>query len=90
MASLRIVKKDIDFLISEVISDCWVFMYINPDKKTDDAVAVINDAVALRNELYNRVNQRPAENAKKHFKAINMDLLKGVDELFVRVSNLTK
>lgn len=90
MASLRIVKKDIDFLISEVISDCWVFMYINPDKKTDDAVSVINDAVALRNELYNRVNQRPAENAKKHFKAINMDLLKGVDELFVRVSNLTK
>ena len=90
MGSLRIIKKDIDFLVSEVISDCWVFMYINPDKKTDDAIAVINDAVALRNDLYNRVNAHPTENVKKHYKAVTMDLLKGVDELFVRVSKLTK
>ena len=90
MASLRTIKKDIDFLVSEVISDCWVFMYINPEEKTDEAVSIINDAVALRNELFERVNTREIENPKKHFKTVSQDLLKGVDALFIRISELTK
>ena len=90
MASIRTIKKDIDFLVSEVISDCWVFMYINPEEKTEEAVAIINDAVTLRNELFDRVNSREIENAKKHFKAVSQDLLKGVDTLFLRISDLTK
>jgi hypothetical protein len=90
MASLRTIKKDIDFLVSEVISDCWVFMYINPEEKTDEAVSIINDAVVLRNELFERVNVKDVENPKKHFKAISQDLLRGVDALFIRISELTK
>lgn len=90
MASLRTIKKDIDFLVSEVISDCWVFMNINPEKKTDEAVSIINDAVVLRNELFERVNSKEIESPKKHFKAISQDLLKGVDALFIRISGLTK
>lgn len=90
MASLRMIKKDIDFLASEIISDCWVYMYINPEEKTDQVVAIINDAVILRNELIDRVNSRQIENAKKHYKAINQDLLKGVDALFMRISALIK
>jgi len=90
MASLRTIKKDIDFLVSEVISDCWVFMYINPEEKTDEAVSIINDAVALRNELFERVNTKEIENPKKHFKTVSQDLLKGVDALFLRISELTK
>lgn len=84
------IKKDIDFLASEIISDCWVYMYINPEEKTDQVVAIINDAVILRNELIDRVNSRQIENAKKHYKAINQDLLKGVDALFMRISALIK
>ena len=90
MASLRIIKKDIDYLISEVISDCWTFLYTNPGKSSEEAVAIINDAVILRNELIDRVNSRQIENAKKHYKAINQDLLKGVDALFMRISALIK
>ena len=90
MASLRTIKKDIDFLVSEVISDCWVFMYINPEENTDEAVSIINDAVVLRNELFERVNSKEIESPKKHYKAISQDLLKGVDALFIRISGLTK
>jgi len=90
MASLRVIKKDIDYLVSEVISDCWTFLYINPDKKAEDVVEIINDAITLRNGLFERVNTPVKENAKAHFKAINQDLLTGVDALFQRMSALTK
>ena len=90
MSSLRTIKKDIDFLVAEVISDCWVFVYLNPNKKTEEALAVINEAVDLRNELYDRVNNPDKENIKKHYVAINADLLKGVDSLFLKISDLAK
>jgi hypothetical protein len=90
MASLRVIKKDIDYLVSEVVSDCWTFLYINPDKKAEDVVDIINDAVKLRNELFERVNNPVKENVKSHYKAINQDLLNGVDSLFQRISALTK
>lgn len=90
MASIRIIKKDIDFLISEVVSDCWAFIYIHQDKKADEAVAVMNSAIELRNDLFERINKFDKADAKKHFKAINQDLLKSVDGLFVRISELAK
>ncbi len=90
MASLRVIKKDIDYLISEVVSDCWTFLFINPEKNPEDIIDVMNDAVDLRNKLFERVNNPDKENIKKHFKEINKDLLTGVDSLFIRVSNLTK
>lgn len=90
MASLRVIKKDIDYLVSEVVSDCWTFLYINPDKKAEDVVDIINDAVKLRNELFERVNNPAKEYVKAHYKAINQDLLNGVDSLFQRISKLTK
>ncbi|MEA5006704.1 MAG: hypothetical protein VB022_09870 [Rikenellaceae bacterium] len=90
MASLRVIKKDIDYLLTEVISDCWTFMYFNQGKKEDKAVEIITSAVDFRNNLYGRVNHYDKSNARKVFKEINMDLLKGVDELFVRISKLTE
>jgi len=65
-------------------------MYINPEEKTEEAVSIINDAVVLRNELFDRVNVKDVENPKKHFKAISQDLLRDVDALFIRISELTK
>ncbi|NTV19194.1 MAG: hypothetical protein HGA83_07175 [Bacteroidales bacterium] len=50
----------------------------------------MNNAVELRNELFSRINNVDKADVKKHFKAINQDLLKGVDALFVSISNLTK
>jgi len=90
MASLRRLKKDIDFLVEEVISDCCTFMYVYPDKKRDEAIQIIQDAVELRNKLYAQANH-PQENPRKaYYKAVNKELLEGVDALFQRISKLIK
>lgn len=90
MASIRRLKKDIDFFIEEVISDCCTFMYVYPDKKREEAVEIIQDTVALRNKLYGEANN-PQENSRKaYYKAINKELLEGIDALFQRISELTK
>jgi hypothetical protein len=94
MASVRELKKDIDYLIYEVISDCFVFSNLHPDIKSEELSAIISDAVDLRNDLIARVNNPDGKDnpkiVKAYFKSVGKDLLSGVDKLFSRLSVLTK
>ena len=40
MASIRRIKRDIDFLANEVISDCYMALYFNDGAKREQIVAV--------------------------------------------------
>ena len=90
MANLRVFKKDVVFLINEVISDCWVYMYLNGEKNLDEAKKIVADAVELCDNIFEQISHYPKDDAKKHFKALNQKLLEGVDALFVRLSGLSK
>ena len=90
MANLRTIKKDVIYLINEVISDCWVFMYLNGDKNHEDAKNIITDAIALGDNLFEQINHFPKEGTREHFKQVNAKLLTEVDALFKRISALAK
>jgi hypothetical protein len=94
MASVRELKKDIDYLVYEVISDCFVFSGLHPDIKTDEISALISDAVDFRNDLIARVNNPDGKDnpkiVKAYYKAVEKDLLTGVDKLFSKLSAMTK
>jgi hypothetical protein len=89
MASIRLLKKDIDYLVSEVVSDCCTFTVLYPEKKQEEALDIINGVLDLRNDLISRVNH-PEGKVKAHYQAVFTDLLKGVDESFKKISALTK
>jgi hypothetical protein len=93
MASVRELKKDIDYLIFEVISDCFVFQGVHPDHKSEELSEIISDAVNLRNDLIARVNNPDGKDNPKivrsYYKTVSKDLLTGVDKLFTRLSKLT-
>jgi hypothetical protein len=94
MASVRELKKDIDYLIYEVISDCFVFSNLHPDNKSEELSAIISDAVELRNDLIARVNNPDGKDnpkiVKAYYKLVSKDLLSGADKLFSRLSELTR
>ena len=94
MASVRELKKDIDYLIYEVISDCFVFSGLHPEMQSDELSAIISDAVDFRNDLIARVNNPDGKDnpkiVKAYYKSVEKDLLTGVDKLFSRLSEMTK
>jgi hypothetical protein len=94
MASIRDLKKDIDYLVFEVISDCFTVMSVQPLDKSDDLAEVVADAVKLRNELFSRVKHPGGKDnpelTKAYYKKIKLDLLEGIDSLFDRLSKITK
>ena len=93
MASIRELKKDIDYLVFEVISDCFVYSNVHPDNKTDELTALISDAVEFRNDLIVRVNNPDGKDnpkiVKAYYKAVQKDLLSGVNKLFERLSSIS-
>jgi hypothetical protein len=93
MASIRELKKDIDFLVFEVISDCFAYSSVHPDNKSDELSAIITDAVNFRNDLIARVNNPDGKDnpkiLKAFYKSVEKDLLTGVDKLFDRLSALS-
>jgi hypothetical protein len=93
MASIRELKKDIDYLIFEVISDCFVYSNVHPENKTDELSVLISDAVEFRNNLIARVNNPDGKDnpkiVKAYYKTVEKDLLTGTDKLFERLSTLS-
>jgi hypothetical protein len=94
MASVRVLKKNIDALIFEVISDCFVFSGVNAEKKSDKVSTIITDAVNLRNDLLARVNNPDGKDnpkiVKAYYKKVENDLISGVDKLFKSLSSVSK
>jgi hypothetical protein len=92
MPSIRKLKKNIDYLIFEVISDCFTFGTLHPEDKEEEVSGIIADAVILRNDLIRRVNN-PEKNddpkaKRSHFKLVEKDLFIGTDKLCGRLSGL--
>ena len=93
MASIKQFKKDIDNKLFEVISDCFLYIGVHPDKKSDEVSSIIDDAVSLRNDLIARVNNPDGKDnpqvIKKFLQQVRTDLDSGVDELCKRLSAIS-
>lgn len=94
MASRRELKKDINYLTYEVISDCYTYMILNSGKNEDQVLSIITDTVETRNDLIHRVNNQEEKGNRKavklHYRGIFDDLLGKIDNSFERLSKLTK
>lgn len=93
MASLKGIKKDIDYLVEEIISDCYVALYFNDDqKKYDKILSIINEAVDFRNEMFEQVNNPPEKKnkslVKKHYAHLRRTMLSRVDDMFANLSDV--
>ena len=93
MASLRNLKKDIDYLVDEVVCDCYLALYFNTEKR-DAIMDVMEDAVDTRNEFYEMANH-PAEKhnpslVRKHYAQIRREMNEGVENLFAELSQACK
>ncbi|HHV40306.1 MAG: hypothetical protein WCQ69_08740 [Bacteroidales bacterium] len=88
--NLRTIKKDINYLIDELLFDCCMFMELNPGKNQEQAMEIINQAISLRDELINRVNAIREQPVKPQFRALRKDMVDTLNGLFEKVSELAK
>ena len=74
MANIRDLKKDINFVLGDIIEAVYVWEYENTDKDTKKSEAIIDEAIETFDDLIAKVNNKSVENKKAHFKAIKDEL----------------
>lgn len=93
MASRRKLKKDIDYLIGAVISNCDACLYFSPKDKWDKIMEIVEEAVDVRNALFARMRPAEKDNAslvRKHYAALRSDMFTQIDGLFEKLSEACK
>ena len=92
MANLRGIKKDVDYLVEEILSDCFLAIHFRPEKKEQVSV-IMQKAVDLHNNLFDAINNPPEKNnrslLKKHYAHIRREMIAQVDNLFEELSALS-
>lgn len=74
MAKVRDLKKDINYVLGDIIEAVYIWEYNNTDKDTKKSEAIIDEAIATFDELIEKVNKRDVEDKRVHFRAINKEL----------------
>ena len=89
MRNLRGIKKDIEYLTSEVISDCLVYLDMNDNAHEEEVSKIISDSFDLRDDVVVKINKYPREGAAKYFKALETEMVASVDALFEKLSKIS-
>ena len=89
MASVKNLKKDINYVLSDIIEECYLWQMLQEDpKKADKAEKIIDEAILTFDELIEKVHNKEIENKKAHFKAISAELEKKATSLLSKIEKL--
>ncbi len=93
MASLRILKKEIDYALEEVVFDCDMAICFQPTKG-EDIFALMQKAVEIRNAMYvkanNPVEPKNKSLVRKHYAALRNEMAEAFGEIFEKLSEVNE
>lgn len=89
MSNVRDLKKDINYVIGDIIEAVYVWEFSNPDKGKDKSEAIIDEAIIVFDELIEKVNDRKVENKKSHFNSVRDELETRGRALIDKINNLS-
>jgi len=92
MTSRRRLKKEIDYLVSDLILDCFTYTHLYQKPNDAEAMEIVSGTMIMRNELRDLANhpekRSESESVKSHYDNIAKTLIGGVDEGYGKLGKL--
>ena len=88
MASVKNLKKDINFVLGDIIEAVYIYEMTTSGKPSDQSNAIIDEAITSFDGLITKVNAKNVENKKAHFKQINVELEQTANQLIEKINAL--
>ncbi|RRJ90957.1 hypothetical protein EG240_07045 [Paenimyroides tangerinum] len=88
MANVRTLKKDINYVLGDIIEAVYIWEMSTTGKPTEASSAIIDEAIEKFDGLIVKVNQKNVENKKSHFKQIYSDLEESANQLVDKINAL--
>ncbi len=88
MGSVKNLKKDINFVLGDIIEAVYIYEMTSSGKPSDKTNAIIDEAITSFDALITKVNAKNVENKKAHFKQINTELEQTANQLIDKINAL--
>ena len=88
MANVRNLKKDINYVLGDIIEAVYIHEMATAGKPTPETTALVDEALAAFDTLMNKVNAKNVENKKVHFNQVNNELEATANQLIEKINAL--
>jgi hypothetical protein len=88
MASKRLLKRDVNYVMGDIIEAAYVHQLANPKQDPKKTEEIVDEAIRDFDGLMAKINQKKVENKKEHFRAIEKDLEAKAQELVAKINEL--
>ena len=88
MANIKNLKKDINYVLGDIIEAVYLYEMTTTGKPSAETDALIDEAIAAFDGLISKVNAKKVENKKAHFSQINKDLEETANQLVAKINAL--
>jgi len=89
MASVKNFKKEINYILSDIIEECYICQLTGDDKVSDKADKIINEAITTFDDIIVRLHEKNVDNKKKHYQSIRAELSEKSDKMMKKIEKLT-
>ncbi len=94
MASIRRLKKAIDFMVSDLVIDCMSYVVLNPQVNEAAVSEIIRSALSLGDSLRDQANHPDGKDNPKliraYYNEIGKKLVAGIDDGYDKLIGLMK
>lgn len=88
MASIRDLKKDINFVLGDIIEEVYVWEAATGNHGSEEGSILIDKTIAVFDGLMSQIHQKEVENQKAHFAGIRKELADKAEELVADINQL--
>lgn len=88
MPSIRDLKKDINFVLGDIIEAVYIWEAGSGNKESEEGTVIIDEAIEVYDNLMDKINQKKLEDSKIHFKTIRTELEDKAVKLIERLNSL--
>lgn len=89
MANIRDLKKDINYVLGDIIEAVYVVDAANNKQDSKEGAKIIDSAIETFDDLIVKVNQRKVENRPLHLKSVREELEKKGAALIDQLNKLS-
>lgn len=89
MANIRDLKKDINYVLGDIIETVYIWEVATDKANAPEGQAIIDEAIQIFDELMEKVNDRSVENKKAHLKSVRVELEEKATALVEKVNQLS-
>ena len=88
MPSIRDLKKDINFVLGDIIEEIYVWEAATGNHGSEEGTVLIDKTIAVFDSLMNQIHQKEVENQKTHFAGIRKELSEQAEKLTEEINQL--